>query len=121
MNWVLLLGAAILGWLVGGLLNWAADILPHQGSSPKPALMPRSARQLSHYFTLPWYFFCKGRCPDCGQPLNRRHPLAEAGLIVLFVVIAARFGQIPLPMAITWFYTWLLMTVLSSIWNNGAC
>ena len=112
MNWLLLLGAAILGWLAGGLLNWAADILPHQGSLPRPALLPRSASQLSHYFTLPWYFSRKGRCPDCGRQLNRRHPLAEVGLIILFVVVAMRLSHTPVSMAITWFYTWLLITVL---------
>jgi leader peptidase (prepilin peptidase)/N-methyltransferase len=102
----------LLGWLVGGLSNWAADVLPGRGaaSDPEaPRTVPTAGRQgpiaALHYLTLPWYPFRGGVCPHCGARRPFRAPLLEAATILAFVLAdlpALRtFGVIPGPWSLT--------------------
>ena len=81
----------LLGWLAGGLANWAADVLPGRGpgkagggaaSDPEaPPTVPTPGRHgpiaALHYLTLPWYPFRRGVCPHCGE--RPAPPRAAAG------------------------------------------
>ena len=90
----------LLGWLAGGLANWAADVLPGRGpgkagggaaSDPEaPPTVPTPGRHgpiaALHYLTLPWFPFRRGVCPHCGERRPLRAPLLEAATIVAFAL-----------------------------------
>jgi len=120
-----IIGPILLGWLAGGLANWAADALPglsdsvpgweertgdwQQGAAARPV-----QRWLSplHCLTLAWYPWRAGRCPHCGRARPWRAPALEAATIVLFLAGWLRVGGQPLNLAITWLYTVFLLAVL---------
>jgi leader peptidase (prepilin peptidase)/N-methyltransferase len=90
---VTLVLSILLGWLAGGLANWAADVLPGRGeaSDPKtPPTVPAPGRHgpiaALHYLTLPWYPFRHGVCPHCGERRPVRAPLLEAATIATFAL-----------------------------------
>jgi leader peptidase (prepilin peptidase) / N-methyltransferase len=118
-------GAALFGWLAGGLANWAADTLPGLSDpvpgweAPAGAMEPGPAaiwvrRGLApfHYLTLPWYPFLRGVCPHCGVHRAWRAPALEAASILLFIAAWLRVGGRPLNLAITWLYIAFLLAVL---------
>ena len=96
----------LLGWLAGGLANWAADVLPSRNGAKTetgatPPLQARGLRTVLHYLTLPWYPFRGGVCPHCGERRPLRAPLLEAATIVAFALawlpVLRTFGVIPDP------------------------
>ena len=112
------IAAALLGWLAGGLANWAADRLPHgrAGIDPPPAntstcragtwyLVP------SHTLTLPWYFFRAGVCPHCGTRRPLRAPVLELATVAAFLAGWLRLRESPVAMAAFFLYAWFLLTV----------
>lgn len=90
-----LLAALILGWLAGGLVNLAADVLPHLLAGGGGALRLTGARWPLHVLTLPWYFFRRGVCPHCAERQPLRAPLVEIASIVLFVAAWLWFREAP--------------------------
>jgi leader peptidase (prepilin peptidase)/N-methyltransferase len=83
----------LLGWLAGGLANWAADVLPGRGAASDPEAPPTVTAPgrhgpiaALHYLTLPWYPFRGGVCPHCGERRPLRAPLLEAATIVAFAL-----------------------------------
>ena len=75
----------LLGWLAGGLANWAADVLPGRGAASDPGAPPTAPTPgrhgpiaALHYLTLPWFPFRHGVCPHCGEQRPVRAPLLEA-------------------------------------------
>ena len=97
----------LLGWLAGGLANWAADVLPGRGpvtagdgaaSDPETPTTPTPGRHgpiaALHYLTLPWYPFRGGVCPHCGERRPLRAPLLEAATIVAFALVRVRYFAI---------------------------
>ena len=83
----------LLGWLAGGLANWAADVLPGRGAASDleaPRTVPAPGRHgpiaALHYLTLPWYPFRRGVCPHCGERRPLRAPLLEAATVVAFAL-----------------------------------
>ena len=109
-----LLGAAsfalvvLLGWLAGGIGNWAADVLPVR---PAPAPTGGHGLVLWHYLTLPWVPFRRGICPHCGERRPLRAPLLEFATIVAFGLAWWRFGASPVQMAVACLYAAFLLTV----------
>ena len=109
-----LLGAAsfalviLLGWLAGGIGNWAADVLPLR---PAPAPVGGNGRALWHYLTLPWYPFRHGICPHCGERRPIRAPLLELATIAAFALVWWRFSASPVQAAVACLYAAFLLTV----------
>ena len=109
-----LLGAAsfalviLLGWLAGGIGNWAADVLPLR---PAPAPVGGGGRILWHYLTLPWYPFRRGVCPHCGERRPPRAPLLEIATPVAFGLVWWRFGASQVQTAVACLYAAFLLTV----------
>ena len=83
----------LLGWLAGGLANWAADVLPGRGQASDPEAPPTAPTPgrhgpiaTLHYLTLPWYPFRRGICPHCDERRPIRAPLLEAATVVAFAL-----------------------------------
>lgn len=110
MNFGLILSAILCGWIGGGLVNWAADILPGIRDRQEKPAVKSAMRSLAHYWTLPWYFFRRGICPHCHERLARRSPVVEIVSIGLFVLMAAHWGATP-TLAIAWLYGLFLLAV----------
>ena len=89
----------LLGWLAGGLANWAADVLPGRGPASRAA-QPRIPKRPRPYqrraatdrsprcTTSPCRGipFRRGVCPHCGERRPLRAPLLEAATIVAFAL-----------------------------------
>ncbi len=86
---------ALLGWLVGVIVNVLADDLPERR---RPGL-PRcpqcgQAHRVMHYSAVARMLFSRGRCPACGAP-ERRRPLAvEVGMVFLFGFLWGRYNHL---------------------------
>ena len=81
----------LLGWLAGGLANWAADVLPGRGgdkteTGATPPVQVCGPRAILHFLTLPWYPFRSGVCPHCGERRPLRAPLLEAATVLAFAL-----------------------------------
>lgn len=84
--------AVISGWIGGGLVNWAADILPGLRDRQEKPTAPPTMHSLVHYWTLPWFFVRHGICPHCHSKVSWRSPAVEVVSISLFVLMAVRWG-----------------------------
>ncbi len=87
---------ALFGFLVGVLLNRAADNLPPPArrsfwATPRcrHCAAPRTALEQSG---LLGYLFQRGRCHNCAAPLPLRAPLVELGTALLFAFLWIKFG-----------------------------
>ncbi len=109
MNQVwLYLVALVVGWIGGGLVNWAADVLPAWrpgGSRPKFDSLWRDRK---HYWILAWR--SKTRCPDCGQTLTARSPAVMASAVLLTLLMTMRTGW-GAGLWVVWLYTFFLLAV----------
>jgi prepilin signal peptidase PulO-like enzyme (type II secretory pathway) len=107
-----LFGALLMGWLAGGLANWAADQLP--GQTWRQAI-DWEPRVLPHFWTLWWYPWRAGRCPHCGQVRSWRLPGVEGAMMALFAG-TLHFVDAGTPITsvvgVLWLYGGFLLTVL---------
>jgi len=84
---------ALLGLLVGGLVNQLGSDLPVRRSLTRPHC-PYCGRERPwwQWFALPAYLIGRAGCPSCGAPISLRRPLVEIGLAVaygyLWIVLA---------------------------------
>ncbi len=100
----------LLGWFCAGLVNWAADVLPHWHADPPPQ-RAITLGNLAHYWTLGWYPWRRGICPHCNQARAWRAPVVEVVTILLFIFAGTRFAEPWLGLLVAWLYTALLVTV----------
>jgi leader peptidase (prepilin peptidase)/N-methyltransferase len=127
---VFLLGAAVIGLVVGSFLNvvihrlpkmmdaeWRAQCAEIEGREPPeegrynllvPASRcPRCQAPLRAYDNVPLlsYLMLRGRCRQCRAPISLRYPAVEALTAMLSVLVAWHFGwsvQGVLGLALTW-------------------
>lgn len=78
LNVALYLGVGVLAWLAGGLVNYLADVLPHQRRLVRPFCLACRA-------PFPWrrYLLWPRRCQVCGRRRGVRTLLVELALIIL--------------------------------------
>jgi leader peptidase (prepilin peptidase) / N-methyltransferase len=109
---LLLLGlSVVVGWLVGGLANWAADVLPHWHDPTAP--VHSRPRHWQHWWTLPGVVWRWSRsCAACDTLVGRRAPVLEAAMITVFAYSAWLLGERPLTLVVVWLYVAYLLTVL---------
>jgi leader peptidase (prepilin peptidase)/N-methyltransferase len=88
----LLFGAIAIpvGILLGGLVNWLADELPHHLSLSAPKYPDGAPRPRSAWFGLSAYL-SGSHLAAGGSRLGRRYPLVELGMAVLFGYIALAY------------------------------
>ncbi|MEJ2209331.1 MAG: A24 family peptidase [Anaerolineae bacterium] len=85
---------ALLGFLVGILINLAADQLPRWRRLRRKPFCPECEQ------SRPWwawsgtlaYLRLKRRCQECGEPISWRHPLVEIGTAALFAFLWQRLA-----------------------------
>jgi leader peptidase (prepilin peptidase)/N-methyltransferase len=76
---------ALLGLLVGGLVNQLGSDLPVRRTLTRPHC-PYCGRERRwwQWLALPAYLIARPGCPSCGAPIGLRHPLVEIGLMVTY-------------------------------------
>jgi leader peptidase (prepilin peptidase)/N-methyltransferase len=76
---------ALLGLLVGGLVNQLGSDLPVRRTLTRPHC-PYCGRERRwwRWLALPAYLIARPGCPSCGAPIGLRHPLVEIGLMVTY-------------------------------------
>lgn len=97
----LIVGAAVLGVVVGSFLNVVVYRVPRGESIVRPrSRCPTCGAQLSSFDNVPLisYALLRGRCRHCGAAISIRYPIVEAMTGALFAATAARFHwSWPLP------------------------
>lgn len=127
---IFLLGAAVIGLVVGSFLNvvvhrlpkmmeadWRAQCAEIEGREPPEegrynllvpsSRCPRCQAPLRAYDNVPLlsYLMLRGRCRQCRAPISLRYPAVEALTAMLSVLVAWHFGwsvQGVLGLALTW-------------------
>lgn len=117
---LIVMGAGVLGLLIGSFLNvvihrypkmleqqWAAEVASYQGQEPSKGqtynlMTPRSAcphcgHQIRWYENIPVLSFLalRAKCASCGAGISWRYPLIELANAVLFAWCAWRWGLTP--------------------------
>lgn len=84
---------AVVGLLVGGVLNVLADNMPHKARLRPPHCTHCDVqRQPTAWLTTTGYVLNRGRCASCSAPLPLRGVLAELATAVTFALIYDRYG-----------------------------
>lgn len=84
---------ALLGLVVGGLVNQLGSDLPARRGLTRPHC-PYCGRDRpwQQWLSIPAYLIARARCPHCDAPIGLRHPLVEAGLAAAYGYLWLRFG-----------------------------
>ena len=91
----LLIGAAVLGGVVGSFLNVVVWRLPRCESLVRPrSRCPRCATPIRPHHNVPVlsWLALRGRCATCRAPIPVRYPLVEALTAALYVAVVAATG-----------------------------
>ncbi|MFZ5916981.1 MAG: prepilin peptidase [Chloroflexota bacterium] len=84
---------ALLGLIVGGLLNVLADDLPRRERPGAPVCdRCRRPRPWYGWLALSGLLLARGRCTHCGARLPLRHLLVEIATALLFAFLWQRYG-----------------------------
>ena len=79
---------ALLGLLVGGLVNQLGSDLPARRGVTRPHCpYCGQTRPWWQWLSLPAYLVGRAKCPQCGAPIRLRHPLVEIGSAVAFAYL----------------------------------
>ena len=105
-----LLISLVVGWLVGGVGNWAADHLPGYPTTPLRFREPFGHAAWSHYWTLPWVWR-RSTCPHCDEPRRWRTLLLELGMAAVFALVWLRLHGSPILIGVAWLYSAFLLVV----------
>jgi leader peptidase (prepilin peptidase)/N-methyltransferase len=95
-----LIGAGILGLLIGSFLNVVIVRIPRMMDLPEENLIFPASHCLACQTPIAWFhnipifsfLWLKGRCHHCDQKISLRYPLVELLTLVLSVIVAMRFG-----------------------------
>src|SRR3954471_9422652 len=88
----LLIGAGVMGAVVGSFLNVVAWRLPRGESLVRPgSRCPRCETPIRPWHNVPvlGWLALRGRCADCAAPIPVRYPLVEAMTSALYVAVVA--------------------------------
>ncbi len=104
--------AAFVGWIGGGLVNWAADVLPRATQREQPSDSEAgAAKPASDGLQRGWRRQHLGLAFRAGQPLaSRRNLIVVLTSVLLTVVIVARWGW-SVQTGIGWVYMLFLLAV----------
>jgi leader peptidase (prepilin peptidase)/N-methyltransferase len=106
---------ALIGLVVGGVVNLLADVLPDrnkQVSTPRAACpacgQPRSAIQSLGVIA---FLLGKRNCPSCGRPIALRNPVVELTLAALFALLYNFYSDQLIKLVLASFFTSVLLLV----------
>ena len=106
---------ALLGWLMGVLINRAADNLPAHRSLLAAPHCPYcdTPRPVLGQIALLSYLLLRGRCPNCRAPISLRAPLVEFANALAFAFLWTRYGaQVQLLWMLVYTVVFLLVLVI---------
>ncbi len=101
----------MLGAAVGSFLNVVVYRLPAgQSLIYPPSRCPQCQHRLRLYENVPilGWFWLKGRCAHCRQPISMRYPVVETATGLLFLLVFWQFGFSALTIAGWLLLSWLL-------------
>lgn len=105
---MLLIGAGLLGLLVGSFANVVIHRVPSGASVVRPpSACPHCDQPVRTRDNIPvvsWVLL-RGRCRDCAHPISVRYPAVELGMALLFVLVAERVGWrwiLPAELLLAW-------------------
>jgi prepilin signal peptidase PulO-like enzyme (type II secretory pathway) len=105
---------ALLGLLVGGLVNRLGTDLPTRRRVTRPQCpYCGQNRPWWQWVSLPSYTIGHAKCPYCGAPIRLRYPLVELGLAVAYTYLWVLLGasiQLPLYLVYTAVFAIVLIT-----------
>jgi leader peptidase (prepilin peptidase)/N-methyltransferase len=103
---------ALLGGLVGGLVNRAADNLPARRSLLAAPQCPYcgTPRPVIDQLALLSGVLRRGRCPNCHAPIPLRAPLVEVASALAFAFLWTRYGA-PVQLLLMLIYTVVFLLV----------
>lgn len=103
---------ALLGWLVGAVINRAADNLPAHRSLIAAPHCPYcdTPRPVIDQIALLSYILLRGRCPNCHAPIPLRAPLVEVASAIAFAFLWLRYGA-QLQLGLMLLYTVIFLVV----------
>ena len=110
MSFGLILFAILSGWIGGGLVNWAADILPGLRDRPTRPALQSHLPSCSHDWTWPCLLWRSATCPHCRTRLGWRPPVVRVACVALFALMAWHWGTTP-TLAVAWLYGLFLIAV----------
>jgi Type II secretory pathway, prepilin signal peptidase PulO and related peptidases len=95
INVILYLYIFVIGIVIGSFLNVVIYRVPLEISVAKGrSFCPHCHAQIKGYHNIPVfsYFWLRGKCADCGQPIAIRYPLVELFAGLMAVLIFAVYG-----------------------------
>ena len=103
---------ALLGLLVGGLVNQLGSDLPARRGLTRPHCpYCGKNRPLWQWLSLPAYLVQRARCPSCGASIKLRHPLVELGVATAYVYLWIALGP-SVKLVLHLLYTAILALIL---------
>jgi leader peptidase (prepilin peptidase)/N-methyltransferase len=109
---------ALVGWLIGALINRAADNLPTHRALFDATRCPYcdTPRPVLDQIAVLSFLLFRGRCPNCRAPIALRAPLVEIASALAFAFLWTRYGASPSAgsgrLLLTAIYTTVFLLVL---------
>jgi len=108
---------ALVGLVVGGVINILADVLPRRRTKLNGPICPACDQPRPPIQALATIAFLIGKrdCPACGRPIALRNVIVELGTAILFALVYSRFTATDLlglaVLALVSFHTSVLVLV----------
>ncbi len=104
---------ALIGLVVGGVVNLLADVLPDRHKKITTPTCPACGQPRSAIQSLAVAAFLTGKrqCPSCGRSIAWRNPVVELGLAALFALLYNFYSDQLIRLALASFFTSVLVLV----------
>jgi leader peptidase (prepilin peptidase)/N-methyltransferase len=104
---------ALIGLIVGGIVNLLADVLPDRHKKVSTPTCPACGQPRSAIQSLAVIAFLAGKrhCPSCGRPIAGRNLIVELALAVLFALLYNFYGYQLIKLVLASFFTSVLLLV----------
>ena len=104
---------ALIGLVVGGVVNLLADVLPDRRKKVSVPTCPACGQPRSVIQSLGVIAFLLGKrqCPSCGRPIALRNPSVELALAALFALLYNVYSDQLVKLVLASFFTSVLLLV----------
>jgi leader peptidase (prepilin peptidase)/N-methyltransferase len=104
---------ALIGLIVGGIVNLLADVLPDRRKKVSTPTCPACGQPRSAIQSLGVAALLLGRrkCPSCGHPIAWRNPVVELALAALFALLYVFYADQLIQLVLASFFTSVLLLV----------
>ena len=104
---------AIIGLVVGGIVNLLADVLPDRRKKVAPPTCPACGQPRTAIQSLAVIAFLAGKrqCPSCGRPIAVRNLIVEPALAALFALLYNFYSDQLIKLVLASFFTSVLLLV----------